>query len=171
MRLNWHTTSKTSPSWTGEQYLKCLYTEADLVLQNFFPKLLYLLLISNESANTSVGYYSSRPIFYFFILRTHLSSPTPAHCSLWNTVQKYSSTQKYSNFFLWKRLSLALPLIKLYYMGCRSRWIKKYSHKGNYDSLTEKVRMHSDLQRLEVAEEVINTVLHRNNTQVIQAQP
>lgn len=88
----------------------------------------------------------------FFILRTHLSSPTPAHCSLWNTVQKYSSTQKYSNLFLWKRLFLALALIKLYYMWYRNRWIKKYSNKGNYGSLTEKVRMHSDLKRLDVAE-------------------
>lgn len=62
--------------------------EADLVLQNFFHKLLYLLLISNESVNTSVDYYSSRPMLsYFFILRTHLSFPDT--CSL--LPQKYSS--------------------------------------------------------------------------------
>lgn len=37
-------------------------------------------------------------------------------------------------------------------MWYRNRWIKKYINKGNYGSLTEKVRMHSDLERLDVAE-------------------
>lgn len=54
------------------------YTEADLVLQKFFPKLLYLLLISNESANTSVSYYSPRPMLFIFLF-SELISLFPQH--------------------------------------------------------------------------------------------
>ena len=128
-------------AWTGIQHQKPLLPEPGnntvsvctqgqtWCCRTFSPKLLYLLLISSESLNTSAGYYSSRPVLFIFLFSELISRfLTPAHCSLWNTVQKYSSTQKYSNFFLWKRLSLALALIKLYYMWCRNRWIKKYSN-------------------------------------------
>lgn len=76
-------------------------TEADLVLQNSSPKLLYLLLISNESVNTSVGYYSSRLILFIFLFSELISLPQhllTAPTETWfKSIQR---TQMYSNFFL-----------------------------------------------------------------------